>query len=316
MGEARKFFRLTSEGRSLWARRKDLALPLDYRRILGLVDFTGHPEVIRSYLARYPGKVVDEWLNEFQALRLIESISATEVSLSEISRKTEPPPVEIEDIRNLEQEVSFADISLSRLGVYVAYDRIANRPASRKQPKDTLALIVEDDPDQLALAVLRLTQAGYPVQTADGVQALFRSLQQGAPDAIFLDIGLPDGDGFEVLATLRQHPSFALLPIIMLTVKSEPEDVAKGLTLGADGYITKPYGKNTLDYVLRYVMRQEIRDPAYGPSTTSRAGRAAPGQVRQRDQEQDRSGADHANDQPSAGASSQVVSRGEGLPAP
>lgn len=261
MGQERKFFRLTSEGRSLWARRKNLPLPLDYRRILGLVDFSGHPEVIRSYLARFPAHVVDEWLAEFEALRLIESITAAEVSLSDISRKTEPPPIEDEDIRNSEPEIAFADISLSRLGVYVAYDRIANRPASQKEPKDTLALIVEDDPDQLALAVLRLTAAGYAVQTADCVQALFRTLQQGTPDAIFLDIGLPDGDGFKVLATLRQHPSFTLLPIIMLTAKSEPEDVAKGLALGADGYITKPYGKNTLDYALRYVMKQAIPDP-------------------------------------------------------
>ena len=259
LANEKKFFRLTSEGRALWSRRQNLPLPLDYRRILGLVDFSGHPEVIRSYLARYPGHVVDQWLSEFEALKLIESISATEVSLADISRKTEPPPLEAEDIRNSEPEVTFADISLSRLGVYVAYDRIANRPASRKRPQDTLALIVEDDPDQLALAVLRLTSAGYPVETADSVQALYSLLQtKGAPDAMFLDIGLPDGDGFQVLATLRHHPVYTLLPIIMLTAKSEPEDVAKGLALGADGYITKPYGKNTLDYVLRYVMKQEV----------------------------------------------------------
>ncbi|HEY3077164.1 MAG TPA: response regulator [Burkholderiales bacterium] len=258
VAQDKKFFRLTSEGRSLWARRKSLPLPLDYRRILGLVDYAGHPEVIRSYLARYPGHVVDEWLSEFEALKLIESIAATEVSLSEISRKTEPPPLEAEDIGNSELEVTFADISLTRLGVYVAYDRVANRPASSKRPEDTLALIVEDDPDQRALAVLRLTSAGYPVETADSVQGLFSALQKGTPDAIFLDIGLPDGDGFEVLATLRQHPVCAPLPIILLTAKSAPEDVAKGLALGADGYVTKPYGKNTLDYVLRYVMKQEV----------------------------------------------------------
>jgi len=261
VGKEKKFYRLTSEGRSLWARRETSPLPPEYRRILGLVDFTGHPEVMRSYLARYPARVVDEWLTEFETLRLIESISATEVGLSEISRKTEPPPFDVEDMRNSESEVSFADISLSRLGVYVAYDRIANRPASQKDPKSTVALIVEDDPDQLALAVRHLHAAGYAVRTADCVQALFRSLQQGTPDAIFLDIGLPDGDGFEVLATLRQHPSYTLLPIIMLTVRSEPEDVAKGLALGADGYITKPYGKNTLDYALRYVMKQAVPDP-------------------------------------------------------
>jgi DNA-binding response OmpR family regulator len=164
--------------------------------------------------------------------------------------------MEPDDPRGSETEVSFADISLSRLGVYVAYDRIANRPASRKDPRYTVALVVEDDPDQLALAVLRLTQADYAVRTADCVKAMYAALQKEMPDAVFLDIGLPDGDGFEVLATLRQHPAYTHLPVIMLTARTEPEDVAKGLALGADGYITKPYGRNTLEYALRYVMKQ------------------------------------------------------------
>src|SRR5438132_10567659 len=167
LSQEKKFYRLTSEGRSLWSRREQMKLPLDYRRILGLVDFTGHPEVIHSYLARYPRQLVDEWLSEFEALRLIESITATPQSLSEIARKTEPPPLELEDMEQLEPEVSFADISLTRLGLYVAYERIANRPVSQKTAAETLALVVEDDPDQLALAVQRLTVAGYPVRTAD-----------------------------------------------------------------------------------------------------------------------------------------------------
>jgi CheY-like chemotaxis protein len=257
LSQEKKFYRLTSEGRSLWARRQNVRLPLDYRRILGLVDFAGHPEVIRSYLGRFPGPVVDQWLTEFEALRLIESISATPQSLSELARKTEPPPLEAEDLEYLEPEVSFADISLTRLGIYVSYERIANRAATNKTPAETLALIVEDDPDQLALAVLRLTDAGYPVQCADSVETLFRNLEKGLPDAIFLDIELPDGNGFDVLATLRLHPAYTHLPIIMVTAKAESENVARGLVLGADGYITKPYGKNTLDYVLRYVMKQE-----------------------------------------------------------
>lgn len=265
LGKVRKLYRLTSEGRSLWARRESLPLPADYRRILGMVEFAGYPEVIRSYLAKYPGPRVDEWLTEFEALRLIEAISAADVSLDEIARRTEPPPADAEDLVGAESEVSFADISLSRLGVYVAYERIANRPPSRKSPKSTVALVVEDDPDQLALAVLRLTTAGFAVRTADCVKALHVELQKSMPDAIFLDIGLPDGDGYDVLATLRRHPSTTHLPIIMLTAKNEPEDVAKGLALGADGYITKPYGKNTLDYALRYVMKQAMPDPRMGP---------------------------------------------------
>jgi CheY-like chemotaxis protein len=263
--EKRRFFRLTAEGRSLWSRRDSLPLPADYQRVLGMVEFAGYPEVIRSHLARYPGTVVDEWLTEFEALRLIESISAADVSLDEISRKAEPPPAEAGDLRHSELEVSFVDVSLSRLGVYVAFDRIANRPASRKSPKSTVALVVEDDPDQLALAVLRLTAAGYAVRTADRVKALYAELERDMPDAIFLDIGLPDGDGFVVLSTLRAHPSYTHLPVIMLTAKTEPEDVARGLALGADGYITKPYGKNTLEYALRYVMKQAMPDPHMMP---------------------------------------------------
>jgi CheY-like chemotaxis protein len=73
---------------------------------------------------------------------------------------------------------------------------------------------------------------------------------------------LPDGDGFDVLAALRQHPAYALLAIVMVTAKTEPENIAKGLALGADAYVTKPYGTNTLDYVLRYVLQQELPDAA------------------------------------------------------
>lgn len=247
----------------MWSRRDSLPLPPDYRRVLGMVEFAGYPEVIRSYLARYPERVVDEWLTEFEAMRLIESISAEDVSLEEIARKVEPPPMDRDDPRASASEVSFADISLSRLGVYVSYDRIANRPASRKDPKHTVALVVEDDPDQLALAVLRLTQGEYAVRTAGNAKALFEALRQETPDAVFLDIGLPDGDGFEVLSRLRMHPAYTHLPIIMLTARTEPEEVAKGLALGADGYITKPYGKNTLEYALRCIMKQSMPEPRY-----------------------------------------------------
>jgi CheY-like chemotaxis protein len=272
MSQQKKFYRLTAEGRSLWGRRNKLPLPLDYRRILGLVDFSGYPDVIRSHLARHPAFVVERWLSEFEAMRLIESISAKEVSLAELARSTEPPPLEPEDLRATDAEVTFADISLTRLGVYVAYDRISSRPESRKAPRDTVALIVEDDPDQLALAVLRLTAGGFAVQTADGVKALYAFLKKSTPDAIFLDIGLPDGDGFEVLAALRKHPDTTLLPVIMLTVRSEPGDVARGLALGADGYITKPYGRNTLDYALRYVLKQSV--PAEWPEQKARPAAA------------------------------------------
>jgi len=259
MEQGSKFYRLTGEGQSLWSRRHTVELPHDYRRILGLVDYAGHREAIAAHLAQYPAQVVDEWLAEFESLRLIETADdIPEKSLSELAAEKSTPPIEIEDLERVEPEASFADISLTRLGVYVNYERISRRPPSAKTPGETIALVVEDDPDQLALALLRLTIAGYPVKTADGVRALFKQLENGLPDVIFLDVMLWDGNGFEALATLRRHPKYAHLPIIMVTSQAQPEDVARGLALGCDGYITKPYGPNTLEYVLRYVMKQEI----------------------------------------------------------
>jgi CheY-like chemotaxis protein len=244
----KKFYCLTAEGESLWSRRESMRLPLDYRRILGLVDYDGHREVIGAQLAQYPAATVDQWLEEFETLRLIESAPVPdEKTLPELALLKRPPPLELEDRERFEPEASFAA-----------------RPPIRKSPRQTVALVVEDDPDQLALALLRLTAAGYPVRTASGVQELFRSVEENLPDAIFLDVMLGDGDGFDALATLRRHPKCAHLPIIMVTSKSEPEDVAKGLALGCDGYITKPYAANTLEYVLRSVMKQEISLAAGG----------------------------------------------------
>ena len=258
MAEPRKYYRLTSAGRSLWATRKTMPLPPEYRRILGILDYAGHVEVISS-LSKYRREYVDEWLNEFAAAGLVESISGTQVTLAQLARKTEPPPLPPEDLPALDQETTYADISLSRLGVYIGYDRIVNRPTSTKPPSQTLALVVEDDPDQQVLAARRLKAAGYQVRTAECVEALYRALEERhAPDAIFLDVNLPDGDGFGVLATLRLHPSFTNMPVIMLTARSASADIRRGLALGADGYVTKPYGANTLDYILHYVLKQEI----------------------------------------------------------
>jgi len=80
-------------------------------------------------------------------------------------------------------------------------------------------------------------------------------LDEGAPDLLLLDVMLPDGDGFEVLSRMRRHQALGSLPIVMLTAKNEPGDIGRGLVLGADGYITKPYTKNILADVIRRVLK-------------------------------------------------------------
>jgi len=90
------------------------------------------------------------------------------------------------------------------------------------------------------------------------VNALLHSiLEEGAPDLLLLDVLLPDGDGFEVLARMRRHPVLGSLPIVMLTARNDPADIGKGLVLGADAYITKPYTKNILADVIRRVLKHD-----------------------------------------------------------
>ena len=131
-----------------------------------------------------------------------------------------------------------------------------NREPLKKPVAETVVLIVEDDPDQRALADLRMSIAGYMVRVAESVNALLHSLlEHGTPDLLILDLMLPDGDGFDILAKMRRHPIYALLPIVLLTARDNPADIRKGIVLGADGYVTKPYSKNTLASVVRRVLK-------------------------------------------------------------
>ena len=132
--------------------------------------------------------------------------------------------------------------------------RARRRRTDRSGPMSRI-LIVEDDPDQLALADVRVSLAGYAVRVANSQAALMQSMaKQGKPDLILLDIILPDADGFEILQKLRRLDSFADLPIVLLTIRGHAEEIAKGLALGADGYVTKPYTKNTLAKVIRRIL--------------------------------------------------------------
>jgi DNA-binding response OmpR family regulator len=99
---------------------------------------------------------------------------------------------------------------------------------------------------------------GYKVRLAANVRALREELAAGrVPDIMLLDIRLPDGDGFDILAAMRRQANLALLPIVMLTAITGKENVRRGLALGADGYITKPYSKNIVVDAIRTVLKHD-----------------------------------------------------------
>ncbi len=126
-------------------------------------------------------------------------------------------------------------------------------------------LIVEDD---LALAdVLSFTlrRAGFTVVTAhDGLAAL-QTWQESAPNLVLLDLNLPKLDGLGVCRRLREESD---VPIIMLTVRGSDEDVVKGLELGADDYIVKPFSPSQLVARVRAVLRRTDTTPPPAELTT------------------------------------------------
>jgi two-component system phosphate regulon response regulator PhoB len=233
-------------------------LPLEYKRLLALIQVGGNVDVIRGRLRRFPDQLIEEWLKELLDLQMIEA--APEADLADFTftgmRVPLLPPLPDEDSKRLAKSTVIAGATLLRSGSFLANDRITNLAPLTKSPKETLVLLVEDDPDQAALAELRLTMAGYQVRGVDRAKALSRHLREEArPDLILLDVMLPDGNGFDILAMLRARPEFATLPIVLLTVKAELDDIRKGLALGADGYITKPYSKNQLAEVIGRVLK-------------------------------------------------------------
>lgn len=250
---------LTPAGRSaLWAKDTG-SVPIDYRRILAAVEFQGHSEVIRSRLRRFPDQLIDEWLQELEDLGLIGHRAAEPLDEITFTGKRPPalPPMLDVDSLHLAKRSVIAGATLVREGSYVADDRIANLPALARPRGETVIQLVEDDPDQIALAELRLKMAGYVVRVAASSKELSRALREKSrPDLLLLDVVLPDGDGFDILGKLRARPEFALLPIVLLTVKAELADIRNGLRLGADGYVTKPYSKNGLAEVIGRVLKQ------------------------------------------------------------
>jgi PleD family two-component response regulator len=249
-----RIYRLTNSGRDAWE-SQDAAVPADYRRLLWIMDFHGHTGLLQKLVGSYPGRILDEWLGELEELGLIEQVPAGEELERDFALDTDETQRLEEQM--LRDETEKAASALARTGAYLALDRLRAQQVPAKRPEDTVVLIVEDDPDQLALADLRMTTAGYRVrvtQTAHGfLQSMF---DDGAPDLLLLDIELPDGDGFEILARMRRHKVLSSLPIVMLTAKNHPEAIGRGLLLGADGYVTKPYTKNILVDVVRRVLNQ------------------------------------------------------------
>jgi two-component system alkaline phosphatase synthesis response regulator PhoP len=107
-------------------------------------------------------------------------------------------------------------------------------------------LIVDDEPNILLSVEFLMQREGHEVLTAsDGREALDR-LASSRPDLMILDVMMPRKNGFEVCAEVRADPAYSDLPILMLTAKGREAEMNKGMSLGADAYIAKPFSTHEL----------------------------------------------------------------------
>ena len=102
-------------------------------------------------------------------------------------------------------------------------------------------LVVEDEPNIVDSLSFLMKQAGFAVQVARDGDTALRVLESQVPDLILLDVMLPRRDGFDVCRAIRANPDWRRVKIIMLTAKGRDLDRRKGLELGADDYIIKPF---------------------------------------------------------------------------
>jgi len=122
-------------------------------------------------------------------------------------------------------------------------------------------LIVEDEESILLSLEFLLGKEGYAVATArDGAEAL-RLLQQQPPDLVLLDVMLPLIDGFELCATIRAMPALAGTRIMLVTARGRETEITRGLALGADDYLTKPFSTRELMSKVRALLAAP-RSPA------------------------------------------------------
>ena len=121
--------------------------------------------------------------------------------------------------------------------------------------------IVEDDTNIQEIEAIALKNSGHSVEQFDDAAHFYKKLEEKLPDLAILDLMLPDEDGYEIVKKLRQNPATKKLPVIMVTAKTSEIDMVRGLDIGADDYIKKPF--SIIEFITRVkaILRRTLEQP-------------------------------------------------------
>ncbi len=117
-------------------------------------------------------------------------------------------------------------------------------------------LVVDDEPNIVLSLEYLMQQAGYEVRSARDGDAALEAMENGPPDLVLLDVMMPKRDGYEVCQAIRARPEWKRVKVIMLTAKGREVEREKGLSLGADDYVTKPFATKELVDKVRQVLAE------------------------------------------------------------
>ena len=123
-------------------------------------------------------------------------------------------------------------------------------------------LVVDDEPHIVLSIEFLLKQAGYDVRVAHDGEAAHRAVAEHKPDLILLDVMMPGRNGYEVCQSIRAAPGGDTIKIVMLTAKSRGAEQEKGLAMGADAYVTKPFSTRDLVDRVNRLLREQGRRPS------------------------------------------------------
>jgi len=117
-----------------------------------------------------------------------------------------------------------------------------------------VVLVVDDDEDNIRIISTMLLARGYEVRLARDGRGAIESIRQQRPDLVLLDVMMPVMDGMQVLDVIRAEPSMTSLPVILVTAKTEDQDLLDGYRAGAQYYVTKPFTSRQLLYAVSLVL--------------------------------------------------------------
>ena len=133
-------------------------------------------------------------------------------------------------------------------------------------------LVVEDERDIAALVAYQLTREGFRVRTVGTGNDALEALRNERPDLLVLDLMLPEMSGYQLLEEMRRRPDLQEVPVVVLTARREEADRIRGLELGADDYLTKPFSPQELVLRIGAVLRRVRAAPVSGSGRVLRGG--------------------------------------------